>query len=70
MLYFHTLIFAVISLASAFRESIEVDDTNKLVICSSLVLSVVVAILVIIATSYVNNLLSSLGGLSNLTTML
>lgn len=57
------LIFAVIALANAFRESIEVEDTNKLVIYSSIVLAVVFAILVIIAVSYVK---SSLGGLSYL----
>lgn len=60
------LIFAVIALANAFRESIEVEDTNKLVIYSSIVLAVVFAILVIIAVSYINSAVSSLGGLSSL----
>jgi len=63
VLFGATLIFAVIALANAFRESIEVEDTNKLVIYSSIVLSVVFAILVIIAVSYVK---ASLGGLSSL----
>lgn len=64
------LIFAVIALANAFRESIEVEDTNKLVIYSSIVLAVVFAILVIIAVSYINSAVSSLSALSSLSSML
>lgn len=64
------LIFAVIALANAFRESIEVEDTNKLVIYSSIVLAVVFAILVIIAVSYINSVTSSLSALSSLSSML
>lgn len=58
-------IFAVIALASSFRESIEVEDSNKLVIYSSIVLTVVIAVLVIIAMNYLNSLVS-LSGLSSL----
>lgn len=58
-------IFAVIALASAFRESIQVEDENKLVIYSSIVLTVVVAVLVIIAMNYINSILS-LSSLSSL----
>lgn len=64
------LIFAVIALANAFRESIDVEDTNKLVIYSSIVLAVVFAILVIIAVSYINSAVSSLSELSSLSSML
>lgn len=64
------LIFAIIALANAFRESIEVEDTNKLVIYSSLVLAVVFAVLVIIAVSYINSVTSSLSALSSLSSML
>lgn len=65
-----TLIFAVIALANAFRESIEVEDTNKLVIYSSIVLAVVFAILVIIVASYINSVTSSLSALSSLSSIL
>lgn len=58
-------IFAVIALASAFRGSIQVEDENKLVIYSSIVLTVVVAVLVIIAMNYINSLIG-LSGLSAL----
>lgn len=64
------LIFATIALANAFKESIQVEDTNKLVIYSSIVLAVVFAILVIIAVSYINSITSSLGSLSSLSSML
>lgn len=58
-------IFAVIALANAFRESIEVEDPNKLVIYASIVLTVVVALLVIIVMNYINSLFS-LNSLSSL----
>lgn len=70
ILFATALIFAVISLSTTFRESIEVEDTNKLVIYSSIVLALVFAILVIIVMSYVNSLTSSFGGLSSLSSML
>lgn len=70
VLFGAALIFAVIALANAFRESIEVEDTNKLVIYSSIVLAVVFAILVIIAVSYINSAVSSLSALSSLSSML
>lgn len=70
ILFAAALIFAIISLSTAFRESIEVEDTNKLVIYSSIVLAVVFAVLVIIAMSYINSLTSSFGGLSSLSSML
>lgn len=63
VLFVGALIFAVIALANAFRENIEVEDTDKLVIYSTIVLTIVFAILVIIT---VNSLKSSLGGLSSM----
>ena len=53
------LIFAVLALANAFRESIEVEDPNKLVIFSAIVLTVVVGILVVIAVNSLSNLVGS-----------
>ncbi len=70
VILFAALIFAIIALSTSFRESIEVEDTNKLVICSSIVLTIVVAILVIIVASYINNLVSSLNSLSSLSSFL
>lgn len=66
ILFATALIFAVISLSTTFRESIEVEDTNKLVIYSSIVLAVVFAILVIIVINYVKSLFA----LSSLTSLL
>jgi hypothetical protein len=50
-------VFATIALLTSYRDSIEVEDTNKLVICSSIVITVVVAVLVIIAMNYLKSLL-------------
>ena len=58
-------IFAIIALATSFRESIEVEDSDKLVMYSSIVLAVVVAVLVIIAMNYLKSL-TALSGLSAL----
>ena len=52
--------FAIIALANAFKESIEVEDTNKLVICSGIVLTIVYAILIILVSNYIGNLFSIL----------
>ena len=70
ILFVAAFIFAIIALCTSFRESIEVEDTNKLVIVSTIVLSVVFIILVLIVSSYINNLISSLSGISNLTSSL
>ncbi len=53
-----TLIFAIIALANAFKESIQVEDTDKLVIYSSIVLTVVFVVLMIIVINYINSLTS------------
>ena len=59
-------IYALISLCNAFKDSIEVDNSDKLSMYSAIVLTVVFAILVIIAMNYINNLISPLGDLSSL----
>lgn len=60
------LVFAIVALSTAFRESIQVEDTNKLVIYSSIVLIVVFTILIIIGINYVKSLV----GLSSLSSLL
>lgn len=59
-------IYALISLCNAFRDSIEIESSDKLSMFSAIVLTVVFAILVIIAMNYINGLLSPLGDLSSL----
>lgn len=66
ILFLAALIFATLSLATAFNESMQVEDTNKIVIYSTIVLAVVVAILVIIVSVYLNSVMSSLSGFSDL----
>ena len=61
-----TTIFAIIAIANAFRESIEVEDPNKLVIWSSVVLTIVLAILILIVANY----LKSLASLSSLLSLM
>ncbi len=51
-----TLIFAIIALANAFRESLQVEDPDKYAIYSSIVLIVVFTILLIIGMSYISSL--------------
>lgn len=50
------LIFAIIALANAFRESLQVEDPDKYAIYSSIVLIVVFTILIIIGMSYISSL--------------
>jgi uncharacterized protein YsxB (DUF464 family) len=59
-------IYALISLCNAFRDSIEIENSDKLSMFSAIVLTVVFAILVIIAMNYINSLISPLGDLSSL----
>lgn len=63
-------VYALISLCNAFRDSIEVDNSDKLSMYSAIVLTVVFAILVIIVMSYINNLTSSFGSLFSLSSLL
>lgn len=53
-----SFIFALSSLTNSFRESMGLEDTNKLVICSTIVITVVFAILVLIASKYISSLFS------------
>lgn len=50
------LVFAIIALANAFRESLQVEDPDKYAIYSSIVLIVVFTILIIIGMSYISSL--------------
>lgn len=59
-------IYALISLCNAFRDSIEIENSDQLSMFSAIVLTVVFAILVIIAMKYINSLISPLGDLSSL----
>jgi len=63
ILFASALIFTVMALASAFRSNIEVEDENKLVIFSGIVLAVVVAVLVLVFKDYITGL-SALNSLS------
>lgn len=56
ILFISLIIFAIIALANSFRENIEIEDPNKLVIFSGIVLAIVVAILVLIANNYISNM--------------
>ena len=53
-----TVVYAIISLANAFRESIEVEDIDKLTMYSSIVITVVFAILVFATYQYIESLFS------------
>ena len=66
ILFAAALIFAVISIASAFRANLEVDDEDKLVIFSGIVLTVVIAVLVFIYKDYI----VGVSALSSLTSLL
>ena len=63
-------VYALISLCNAFRDSLEIENNDKLSMYSAIVLTITFAILVIIATSYLKNLTSTLGGLSLLSSLL
>lgn len=66
ILFAAALIFAVISIASAFRANLEVDDEDKLVIFSGVVLTVIIAVLVFIYKDYI----VGVSALSSLTSLL
>ena len=53
-----TLILALIALANAFKDSLQLEDSNKLVIYSTIVITVVFAVLVLIVSKYISNLFS------------
>lgn len=58
-----SVVYAIISLCNAFKESIEVEDIDKLSIYSSIVITIVFAILVFAAYQYIESLFS-LGSLN------
>lgn len=51
-------VFALIALANSFKDSLQLEDTNKLVIFSTIVITVVFAILMLIVSKYISSLLS------------
>ena len=57
-----SIVYALLSLANAFNLLIEVEDKDKLVLVSTIVIGIVIAVLVFIVNSYINSLFS----LSNL----
>lgn len=63
------LIYAIISLCNAFRDSLEIENSDNLSMYSAIVLTIVFAILVIIVEKYVGSLTSSLSDLSNMMSM-
>lgn len=60
------LVYAIVILSNAFRESIQVEDANKYAIYSSIVLIAVFTILIIIGINYVK----SLASISNILSLL
>lgn len=62
-------IYALISLCNAFRDSLEIENSDNLSMYSAIVLTIVFAILVIIVTKYVSTLTSSLSSLSDMMSM-
>lgn len=65
VLYAATM-YASFSLISAFRISLELEDTNKLVLVSTAVLTVTVAIIFILIFAILGNAISELTSLGNL----
>lgn len=63
-------VYALISLCNAFKDSLQIEDSDKLSMYSAIILTVVFAILVIIVMSYIKSLTSTLGGLSLLSSLL
>lgn len=53
-----SIVYAIISLANAFKESISLADPDKYVIASTAVIGVVIAILVFIVNNYLSSLFS------------
>lgn len=62
-------IYALISLCNTFRDSLEIEDSDKLSMYSAIVLTIVFAILVIMVTKYISPLTSSLSDLSDMMSM-
>lgn len=59
-------IYALISLCNAFRDSLEIENSDKLSMYSTIVLTIVFAILVIILAKYIDSTTSALFDLSDM----
>lgn len=58
IIFVASLIYAIISLSNAFRDSLEIEDSDKLSMYASIVITIVFAILLFIAYQYLESLLS------------
>lgn len=61
LLLYAVIVYASLSLMSAFRISLEIEDTNKLVLVSTAVLTSVVLIAAVIVYAIIGNSISTLG---------
>lgn len=66
LVLYATMTYASFGLMSAFRISLELEDTNKLVLVSTAVLTVTVAIIYILIFAVLGNALSELNSLESL----
>ena len=66
LVLFATMVYASFSLMSAFSMSLELEDTNKLVLVSTAVLTVTVALIYIIIFAIIGNTLSDINSLKTL----
>ena len=65
-----SIVFAIISLCNTFREMLDIEDVNKLVIYSTLILGAVIIILTFIVSNYIDSLFGELSSLSDFSSML
>lgn len=61
LLLYAVIVYASLSLMSAFRISLEVEDTNKLILVSTAVLTAVVLIVAVIVYAIIGNSIATLG---------
>lgn len=61
LLLYAVIVYASLSLMSAFRISLEVDDTNKLILASTAVLTAVVLIAAVIVYAIIGNSIATIG---------
>lgn len=65
-----SIVFAIISLCNAFREMLDIEDVNKLVIYSTLILGLIIILLAFIVSNYIDSLFGGLSSLSDFSDML
>lgn len=61
LLLYAVIVYASLSLMSAFRISLEVDDTNRLILVSTAVLTAVVLIAAVIVYAIIGNSIATIG---------